>query len=101
MYLKPGSTASLCDQMLKDMLDAVDKPDAISQHARDNFVAALKWMLKNIRSYQQLRMHDLPRALMKLKKMPLIPDDLKDVVKTVETAWRAIVDGWKLKHPGG
>ena len=90
MNLRPGSNVSLSHQMLMNISAAVEKPDELSKHARDNFGAALKWMLKNICTYKELVQLQLPRSLMQLKKMPLIPEDLKGVVKTVETAWRSI-----------
>ena len=89
MHLRPGSNVSLSQQMLLNMKAAVEKP-GLSKQAIDNFGAALKWMLKNICTYKELVQLQLPRSLMQLKKMPLIPEDLNGVVKTVEIAWRSI-----------
>ena len=82
-----------------NMLLAMEKPDELSERAIDNFESALEWMVKNIRTYHELRALQLPMLLVQLKKSKSIPEDLKGVINTVETAWRAIVES-KLKRYG-
>ena len=85
--------------MLMNMLLAVEKPDELSKRAIDNFGSALVWMVKNISTYEELRELQLPRLLMQLKNTKLIPEDLKGVINTVETAWRSIIRS-KLERLG-
>ena len=99
MLLSPGSNDSLSQQMLMNMLLAMEKPDELSKRAIDNFESALEWMVKNIRTYNELRGLQLPRLLIQLRKSKSIPEDLKGVINTVETAWRSIIRS-KLERLG-
>ena len=81
------------------MLLAMEKPDELSERAIDNFESALEWMVKNIRTYNELRGLQLPRLLIQLRKSKSIHEDLKGALNALETAWRAIVES-KLKRYG-
>ena len=83
--------------MLMNMLLAMEKPDELSKRAIDTFESALEWMLMNIRTYNELRAHQLPRLLVRLRKSKSIPEDLKGVINIVETTWNSIVES-KLKR---
>ena len=73
MLLSPGSNDSLSQQMLMNMLLAMEKPDELSKRAIDNFGSALRWMLKNIRTYNELRALQLPRLLVRLRNRSRYP----------------------------